>query len=270
MIAVHMSARGRPRAAAGGSEGQKWATMAETRVHNVAGDAGGLGATEGADCARIAVFDLDGTLLDGQSGTLVLRYLLQHRLISGKAGSKAAWWGIRYKLHLPYRQSEVREIIFEELRTLPPDRVCAIMHDFHEEVMVPLYRADGVAELRRRREAGEFVIIVSATFDAIAQAARAYLGADAALATLMERDETGRYTGRVLGEVTAGPEKVRRVRAFADERFGVRRWRVVRAYGDHYTDLPLLEMAEQCFAVDPGPTLRREAERRAWPQLMWK
>ncbi|MBS5449941.1 MAG: haloacid dehalogenase-like hydrolase [Coriobacteriia bacterium] len=221
-------------------------------------------------CTRIAVFDLDGTLLDGQSGTLVLRYLLRHRLLSGKAGSKAAWWGVRYKLHLPYRQSEVREIIFEELRTLPSERIGQIMRDFHNEVMVPLYRKDGIAELRRRREAGEFTIIVSATFNAIAQAACAYLGADAALATLMERDEEGHFTGRVQGEVTAGPEKVRRVQAFADERFGEGAWEVVRAYGDHYTDLPLLEMARSCFAVDPGPTLRREAERRGWPQLMWK
>lgn len=244
--------------------------MAETRTQDVTGGTEGSAATGDDTRVRIAVFDLDGTLLDGQSGTLVLRYLLQHHLISGKAGSKAAWWGIRYKLHLPFRQSEVREIIFEELRTLPPDRVRTIMRDFHEEVMVARYRADGMAELRRRREAGEFTVIVSATFDAIAQAARAHLGADAALATLMERDDEGCYTGRVLGEVTAGPEKVRRVRAFADEHFGAGRWRVVRAYGDHYTDLPLLEMAERCFAVDPGPTLRREAERRAWPQLTWK
>ena len=220
--------------------------------------------------ARLAVFDLDGTLLDGQSGTLVLRYLLRRRLISGKAGSKAAWWGVRYKLHLPFRQSEVREIIFEELRALPFERIEQIMRDFHDEVMVPLYRVDGRAELRRRHEAGEFTVIVSATFDVIAQAACAYLGADAALATHMERDAQGRYTGRVLGEVTAGPEKVRRVREFADGRFGANGWHVVRAYGDHYTDLPLLEMAESCFAVDPGPTLRREAERRGWPQLEWK
>ena len=231
-------------------------------------------AREGAGDAdgkvRLAVFDLDGTLLDGQSGTLVLRYLLRHRLISGKAGSKAAWWGIRYKLHLPYRQEEVREIIFEELRTLSFERVEQIMRAFHDEVMVPLYRADGIAELHRRCDAGEFTIIVSATFDAIAQAACAHLGADAALATHMERDGAGRYTGRVLGTVTAGPEKVRRVREFADERFGAGGWTVAHAYGDHYTDLPLLEMAQRCFAVDPGPTLRREAERRGWLQLEWR
>lgn len=218
----------------------------------------------------IAVFDLDGTLLDGQSGTLVLGYLLRHGLVSKRAGAKAAWWGIRYKLHLPFRQSEVREIIFSEIGALGPERVCAIMCDFHDEVMVPRYFSRGVEELRRHEEAGEQTVIVSATFDAIAQAACAYLGASVALATHMERTEAGVYTGRVQGEVVAGAEKARRLRAFADERFGPDGWRVVCAYGDHFTDAPLLEMAERPFAVNAGPTLRREAARRGWPTLSWE
>lgn len=219
---------------------------------------------------RIAVFDLDGTLLDGQSGTLVLRYLLKHNLVSSKAGAKAAWWGVRYKLHLPHRQSEVREIIFQELCSQPPERVDEVMRVFHDEVMVPRYYPKGVEELHRRKADGEFTVIVSATFDDIAQAACAYLGADAALATLMERDASGAYTGRVLGEVTAGAEKLRRLRVFADERFGADGWALAHAYGDHYTDAPLLEAAQTCAAVNAGPTLRREARRRGWPQVSWE
>lgn len=219
--------------------------------------------------ARIAAFDLDGTLLDGQSGTLILRYLISRHLISGKAMILAAWWGVRYKLHLPHRQSEVREILIGQIKHLPASAIVALMRDFHDEVMIPRYRKDGIAEVARRREEGEHVVIVSATFDAVAQASREYLGADAALATLMERDDRGHYTGRVQGEVTAGPEKARRLVAYADETFGQGRWVVAHAYGDHYTDAPLLELAEEAFAVDPGPTMRREAARRGWPELEW-
>lgn len=233
-----------------------------TQAHRQAGEDGRT---------PIAVFDLDGTLLDGQSGTLVLRYLLGHGMLSKRAAGKAAWWGTRYKLHLPFRQEEVREIIFNELGSLGPGRIYDLMRAFHDEVMVPRYFAQGVEELRRHRAAGELTVIVSATFDAIAQAARGYLGADVALATIMERSADGAtYTGRVQGAVTAGPEKARRLRAFADERFGAGNWRVTCAYGDHFTDAPLLEMAERPFAVNPGPTLRREAARRGWPQLEWK
>lgn len=220
--------------------------------------------------ASIAAFDLDGTLLKGQSGTLVLKYLARRRLVSPKTALLATWWGIRYKLHLPFRQNEVRERIFKDLSCYTAERVREIMEDFHRDVMVPRYRAEGVAELRRREEAGDHVIIISATFDQIAQAARSYLECDAALATLMRRDAAGRFTGEVDGATTAGPEKVRRIRAWADERFGPDGWELVAAYGDHHSDVPMLEAATTCYAVNPGPTLRREAERRSWKVLAWR
>lgn len=220
--------------------------------------------------ASIAAFDLDGTLLKGQSGTLVLKYLARRRLVSGKTALLATWWGIRYKLHLPFRQNEVRERIFKDLSRFSAERVQQIMDDFHREVMVPRYRADGVAELRRREEAGDHVVLISATFDQIAQAACGYLDCDAALATIMEQDASGRFTGGVDGATTAGPEKVRRIRAWADESFGPDGWELARAYGDHHSDVPMLEAATVCFAVNPGPTLRREAERRGWEVLEWR
>lgn len=220
--------------------------------------------------AVIAAFDLDGTLLRGQSGTLVVGYLWRHGLISFKTAAACAWWGVRYKLHLPLRQNEVRERIYRDLDHLSPQQIHDVMEDFHNRVLVPRYRAAGIDELRRHEEAGEHVALVSATFNQIAQAAVEYLGCDVALATLMERDADGHFTGQVDGEVTEGPEKVSRITAWADETFGSGGWSLVYAYGDHYSDLPLLEAATHGYAVNPGPTLRYEAERRGWPILEWQ
>ncbi len=219
--------------------------------------------------AVIAAFDLDGTLLRGQSGTLVLGYLVRRRLVSAKTAVLATWWGIRYKLHLPLRQNEVRERIFKDLARFSAEQVEDIMRDFHAKVMVPRYRPDGIAELRRHEEAGDHVALISATFDQIAQAARVYLDCDVALATVMRRDAAGRFTGEVEGATTAGPEKVARIRAWADESFGPGGWELAYAYGDHHSDIPMLEAATTCYAVNPGPTLRREAERRSWQVLEW-
>lgn len=220
--------------------------------------------------ARIAAFDLDGTLINGQSGSLVLRYLFSHGLVTKGAFFKSAWWGFRYKFHLPHRQSEVREIIMDELKVHPATEVRSILQSFHDEIILPRYRADGLAELAACRDAGMHVVIVSATFDAIAQASCAYVGADKALATIMEVDERGYYTGRVKGEVTAGAEKLRRTNEYGDQRFGAGNWVLERAYGDHYTDAPLLEQARTCYAVDPSHTLKKEAARRGWTVLTWR
>lgn len=218
---------------------------------------------------RIAAFDLDGTLIDGQSGTLVVRYLISHHVLSARAVAACFWWGVRYKLHLPHRQAEVREIIFRNFRTMDPADVAAIMANFHAQEMIPRYRPAGLQELKRAAELGMHTVIVSATFDHIAQESRAYVGADAALATIMQRGRDGHYTGFVDGLVTEGDEKLRRLRAYADERFGPGGWTLARAYGDHYTDVALLEQAQERFVVDPGPTMRKEAQRRGWPELTW-
>lgn len=220
--------------------------------------------------AQIAAFDLDGTLLDGQSGSLIVTYLVRRGLLSKTTTVLCAWWGIRYKWHLPYRQDEVRERIFKDLDLLQAGQVDRIFKEFHQEVMVPRYRAQGLEALRAHARAGDVVALISATFDQVAQAAAEYLGADVALATVMERDADGHFTGRVDGKVAAGPEKVARIRSWADARFGRDGWELASAYGDHHTDVPMLEAARRPFAVNPERALRREAARRGWAVLDWR
>lgn len=225
--------------------------------------------------AAIAAFDLDGTLLRGQSGTLILKYLVRKRLVTPRTFFRCTWWGIRYKLHLyklhlPFRQNEVRETIFSDLRRFSAEEIHQIMEDFHNEVMTPRYKPAGLDELRRHIDAGEHVVLISATFDQVAQVAREHLGCEAALATRMERDGEGHFTGFVEGDTTEGPEKVRRIRLWADETFGEGGWELVHAFGDHHSDLPMLELALHPHAVDPGPTLRREAREREWEILEWR
>ena len=220
--------------------------------------------------ARVVAFDIDGTLLRGQSGTLILKYLMTRHLVRIRTIALCSWWGIRYKLHLPYRQNEPRERIFADLSQYTPEGIHTIMKMFHDDVMIPRYHADGVAQVKRHIEAGDHVALVSATFEEVAVVAREYLGCEACMGTVMERDESGRYTGAVSGETPAGDEKVRRLRTWADEKFGPGGWELVHAYGDHHTYAPMLQMAQTPHAVNPDLMLRRFAHRKNWEILEWK
>lgn len=220
--------------------------------------------------AQLAVFDYDGTIIDGQSGSLFSTYLLRRDLLSKRTAARLIWWGARYKLHLPFRQDESRELIFRDLGSHGYERTIQIMRDFVDEVLVPLERADAVAEVRRRSEQGMKTVLVSATFHEVARIAAERLGMDGVAATRMERDEAGAFTGRVDGEVVAGPGKVRAVSAWANEQFGEGGWQIACAYGDHFTDEPLLELAAEPFAVCPGATLKRDARRLGWQVLDWE
>lgn len=217
----------------------------------------------------MAVFDFDGTSIGGQSGSLFTRYLFLCHIMSVGRLARLAWWGIRYKTHLPYRQDEARELVFGALRGRSSEEIDDIMKRFHDEVLAPRYRPRALEEVRRCHEEGLVVLLVSATFEPIAEVAARTMGVDGFAATKMERDGNGSYTGRVDGPVVAGAEKYRAVVRWCDEHLGAGRWRLVRAYGDHHTDVDLLSRADNAFAVCPGKTLAVTARRNGWPILDW-
>lgn len=218
----------------------------------------------------VAVFDFDGTSIDGQSGSLLTRYLFRNKIMSARRLARLIWWGIRYKLHLPYRQPESRELVFGALAGRSAAEVDDIMARFHDEVLAPLYRPRAIEEVGRCHERGLTVLLVSATFEPIAELGARTMGADGFAATRMERDSSGGYTGSVDGPVVAGAEKYRAVARWCDERFGPGAWSLEAAYGDHHTDADLLARARRPYAVCPGKTLAVAARRNGWPILDWE
>ena len=218
---------------------------------------------------QVAVFDFDGTSIKGQSGALFTTYLLRSGVMSLPRALRLGWWGIRYKLHLPYRQGEARELVLGALNDRTADEVDSLMVRFHDEVLAPRYRAQALEEVARCREAGMVTLLVSATFDAIAAVAADRMGFDGFVATKMERDDHGAYTGQVDGPVVAGPEKYLAVARWCDEHLGEGRWELARAYGDHHSDKYLLDRADEALAVCPGKTLYALAKRRRWEILDW-
>lgn len=219
--------------------------------------------------ARLAVFDFDGTCIDGQSGLYFAEYLLSQGYLSAKTSLRLAWWGFRYEFHLPHRQEEAREAIFSNLDRYDQTQVEDIMKSFHDEVLLKKYRPKAIEEIRRRHDEGCVTLLVSATFLGIAQAAFEHLGTDGLVATEMEKDAEGNFTGRVGGAVIAGKQKPVAVARWANEHLGKGAWHIVYAYGDHHSDEYLLDEAAVPVAVSPGKTLRKKAQRRGWQIVDW-
>lgn len=219
---------------------------------------------------ELAVFDYDGTCIDGQSGALFSVYLFRHGYLGLGRSLRLGWWGARYKLHLPYRQDEAREVIFDALAQYTPAEVQQMMVDFHNEMLIGRYRTEAIEEVAKRRREGCITVLVSATFETIARCAQQVLNTDAVIATQMETDSEGRYTGKVLGDVMQGAEKPRAVQKWADAAFGPGAWEIAYAYGDHFSDSEMLGHARQGFAVTPGKTMRSVAKRDGYAVLDWK
>lgn len=74
-----------------------------------------------------------------------------------------------------------------------------------------------------------------------------------------------KYTGKIIGNIVYGIEKVNYLNQFIKENnLNIRK---IWAYGDHISGLELLKKADYSFAVNPDKNLRKEALKRNWQIL---
>ncbi len=219
---------------------------------------------------KLAVYDFDGTCISGNSPVMLVRYLIRRRKLDPWAAMRICFWAIAYKLQLPQNESWVRWLVFKPFDGIPKEEVDAYLAQFYEDVVSKRYRPEADESMRRMSEEGILVVVVSATWQAIVDQAQKSHPFDVGISTSMQVDNMGNYTRFVDGLPIEGMEKVRAVKRFADERFGRGNWVIEYAYGDHHSDIPLLERAKHPCAVTPDNPLERQAKRRNWQILNWK
>ncbi len=220
---------------------------------------------------KIAVFDFDGTLVNGQSGTEFAKFLFFHHYIGLWTVSRIIWWGLRYTLHLPHDQDAVRKIFIKGIsKRYSKKQVKEMMREFHDERLVKRYRSAAFRQIQQMKDAGCVCLLASATFDGVAEVAAEYAGLDGFVSTTLAEDECGHYTGQVAGEVAEGPAKLKAIQKWCDEHFGNGNWAIDYAFGDHHSDREVLEAALHPVAVNPGSVLKSSAKKRGWPIVEWR
>ncbi|MDR0347562.1 MAG: RdgB/HAM1 family non-canonical purine NTP pyrophosphatase [Coriobacteriales bacterium] len=217
---------------------------------------------------RLAAFDFDGTLLEGHSPVRMVRSLLRRNIIPYRVALQALWWGVRYRLRIPVEQKEVREHIFRSFSHFPAAEADQLMSDFYRADLRRRLRPRGLEAVKKHREAGEQVVLVSASFTPILKEASHDLGADWFICTQMEVKD-GYYTGNVMGQPPEGAQKLVQLAAWADATYHKDGWALVAAYGDHRSDEPLLAAAREAIAVNPDSGLEKAARRHGWRILDW-
>lgn len=217
----------------------------------------------------IAAFDFDGTCISGSSPKKLVNWLALHRRLSPRKLARIGMWGVAYRMNLPKDAEGVRQRVFSAFKGDSAISTNNFLCRFYHENVAPMYRADADAAMIAHLEAGHVVVLVSASFEPIIAAAMVDHPIEFALASRMKIDAQGNYTGDVEGLPTEGPDKIVVLRQFADEYFGSGNWELGWAYGDHYSDLEMLEAAAHPCAVTPDGKLKRVAKARNWTILNW-
>jgi HAD superfamily hydrolase (TIGR01490 family) len=132
---------------------------------------------------------------------------------------------------------------------------------------LPVY-AGALEAMAADRAQGFTVVLATASARYYVEALAARWPVDDVIATENLR-EGGHILARLAGPNCYGEAKLARVREWLAARGVDRAACTVRAYSDHFSDLPLLEWADEAVAVAPHQPLFRAAEARGWQVRRW-
>lgn len=220
--------------------------------------------------AVIAAFDFDGTCISASSPTRLVGVLGKSFQLNPWKLFRVGLWALAYKLNFSHKDAfAVRERVFTAFKGKNAVEVNDFLCRFYHEKVAPYYRSAADAEMIAHLEAGHVVVLVSATFEPIIAAAMVDHPIQFSISSRMKIDASGNYTNTVDGLPVEGPDKMIVLREFADRYFGVGKWEIGWAYGDHYSDLEMLESAAHPCAVTPDNKLARVAAERGWEVFNW-
>lgn len=210
---------------------------------------------------RLAVFDLDQTLLSSDSDYLWGKFLIDQGVVDAEAHARENDRFFRdYQAGTLNIHDYVAFVVAPMLEN-PLAKMQALLKQYVDERIEPLIARGSRALLAQHRAQGDTLLITTATNRFVVEPIAALLGVDNLIATDLEIVD-GQYTGKIAGTPNFQHGKVTRLQAWiAAQNQPVT---VTCAYSDSHNDLPLLSLAERPVAVDPDPTLRAEARARGW------
>lgn len=141
----------------------------------------------------------------------------------------------------------------------------ALAHEqFMNEVIRPAIKPTALELLRSHHDAGDEIVIITATNEFVTAPIARELGVKNLIAVQLARDENGWITGEIDGIPSMREGKVLRMEAWLKERnLG---WGDVECtfYSDSMNDVPLLEKVDHPVATNPDQRLRALAQQKGW------
>jgi HAD superfamily hydrolase (TIGR01490 family) len=217
---------------------------------------------------RLALFDLDGTLLPTDSDHAFGEFLVRIGWADAASHRRA-----NDRFYADYLAGSLDMAAYVDFATAPwrgrdPAALAALTARFLDEVARPALHPAALDLVRRHQRDGDRVAIVTATNEFVTRPIADLFGVAELIATELERDASGRVTGAIRGVPCFQAGKIARVEAWLAAQ-GLGWGEVERStfYSDSPNDLPLLERVSHPVATNPAPALAEVAAARGWPVL---
>jgi HAD superfamily hydrolase (TIGR01490 family) len=220
--------------------------------------------------STLALFDLDHTLLSGDSDVLWCEWLMTQGLLE-----RASFEPRNAAMEAGYKAGtvSVAEFCGFYVGTLA-GRTLEQWHPMRQRFLVeeiaPRIPPAARDQVRHHQDAGHTVVLTTATNRVITELTAQHLDIEHLIATECEVGADGCFTGRVAGTPNMREGKVARLQTWLAERGTCLDALDSIAYSDSMNDAPLLSAARRAVAVDPDPRLAALASDRGWKVLRWR
>lgn len=209
----------------------------------------------------LAIFDLDNTLLGGDSDHAWGEFACELGLVDADSFGRAN--DAFYQDYLA-GELDIHAYLRHALSPIagePRERIDAWHRQFMAEKVEPMILPRGIELIEQHRSAGDELLIITATNRFITGPIAERLGIPELLACEGEIID-GCYTGEPTGIPSYAEGKVTRLEQWLKERDMTLDGSVF--YSDSHNDIPLLEAVEKAVAVDPDERLADHARSRGW------
>jgi HAD superfamily hydrolase (TIGR01490 family) len=209
----------------------------------------------------LALFDLDNTLLSGDSDHEWGNFLVKKKLVdetSYKATNEA--------FYAQYKQGTLDifaycAFSFAPLAKFSMDELKRLHHEFMDSVIHPMIRKKAKALVDSHRIKGHTLLVITATNSFITSPIVKEFGIDHLIAT-EPKIVNGRYTNKIDGTPCFHEGKVARLEEWLEKNRTTLDGSFF--YSDSINDLPLMEKVDTAIAVDPDENLRSVAIKKGW------
>ncbi|NNM79937.1 MAG: HAD family hydrolase [Gallionella sp.] len=214
---------------------------------------------------NLALFDLDNTLLNGDSDFEWSQFLIRIGVLD-----RELFAAQNLKFYEQYKAGTLDIHAFLDFQLKPlsrhPRSTLDIWHrQFMRESVLPMVTRASRELVARHQAADDVCVIITATNSFVTAPIAREFGIAHLIATEPEHRD-GEFTGRVAGVPSFKEGKITRLNEWLDARgWTLDSFADSTFYSDSHNDLPLLEIVRHPVAANPDDTLRTHAERQGWP-----
>ncbi|GGY27172.1 HAD family hydrolase [Paludibacterium paludis] len=217
---------------------------------------------------NLALFDLDHTLINGDSDVEWTRFMISRGLLDGDHHNRTN--DAFYQDYLDGTLDIQAYLAFQVAPLARYDRATLdrLHREFMAERIFPVIPRKARERIAEHKAAGDLLMIITATNRFVTAPIARELGVDNLIAIELEEDGEGKFTGRPSGVPSYREGKVTRLMAWLAER-----GETLDSYGKSYfysdsrNDIPLLSKVTDPVAVNPDDTLRAHALAHGWPVI---